>query len=250
VFYPTQIWKSFSNCSFGHECIVLAILAELPYTVRLFDCRDLSLCIEVKKYRDKKTCAAERLRHKAAAEIMCGLLGMLMHRSPERKFIFAGDNGYGTDSMSRFAAKHAKGLALVTKILADANLFTPPPKRKAGTNGRPPVKGRSLPSPVAVAKSGKGGQKMRVRWYGGGWRNVKVFAGSGCWYKSGTGIVTLRWVYVIDLDGNHHNECIFATDPALSPEALSKCMVVAGTLKRCLKVVGTFGSITGRAQIR
>ncbi|TWT86968.1 IS701 family transposase [Neorhodopirellula pilleata] len=200
---------------YGHKWIVLAILVELPYATRPF-----ALPILVALYRDKKTCAAERRRHKTAAEIMCGLLAVLMHWFPERKFIFAGDNAYGTHSMARFAAKHAERLTLVSKIVADANLFEPPPKRKAGKNGRPPVKGRSLPSPEAVAKSGKGGKKMRVRWYGGGWRNVKVFTGVGCWYKSGKGIVSIRWVYVIDLDGTHRNECFFATDPALSPEAI------------------------------
>jgi len=94
--------------------------------------------------------------------------------------------------MSRIAAKHAGRLTLVSKIVSDANLFAPPPKRRAGQNGRPAVKGRSLSSPEEAAKSGVGGKKMRVRWYGGGWRNVKVFTGVGCWYKSGKGIVTIR----------------------------------------------------------
>ena len=122
--------------------------------------------------------------------------------------------------MSRFAVRHAGRLTLVTKIVADANLFARPPKRRAGTNGRPPVKGRSLPRPKAVAKSGKGGKKMRVRWYGGGWRNANVFTGVGCWCKSGKGIVEIRWVYVIDLDGTHREECFFSTDPSMSPEAI------------------------------
>jgi len=198
---------------YGHKWIVLAILIELPYTNRPF-----------------------------ALPILVALI------------VFAGDNAYGTHAMARFAAKdragnkcpvpfarnwpfgcfaqmvpdtyfpfiakHARRLTLVSKIVADANLFAPPRKRKAGTNGRPPIKGRSLPSPEAVAKSGKGGRKMHVRWYGGGWRNVKVFTGVGCWYKSGKGIVEIRWVYVIDLDGTHREECFFSTDPSMSPEAI------------------------------
>lgn len=200
---------------YGHKWIVLAVLVELPYTSRPF-----ALPILIALYRDKKTCKAERRRHKTAAEIMCDLLAMLMHWFPERKFTFAGDNAYGTHAMARFASKHAGRLTLVSKIVADANLFEPPPKRIKGKNGRPAVKGRSLPSPAAVAKSRRGGKKLRVRWYGGGWRNVKVYTGVGCWYKSGKGIVTIRWVYVIDLDGTHRDECFFATDPSMSPEAI------------------------------
>ncbi len=200
---------------YGHKWIVLAVLVTLPYTNRPF-----ALPIIVALYRDKKTCRAEGRRHKTAAEIMCGLLAVLIRWFPERKLVFAGDNAYGTHAMARFAAKHAGRLTLVSKIVPDANLFTPAPKRRAGTNGRPPVKGRSLPSPEDVAKSGKGGKKMRVRWYGGGWRNVKVFTGVGCWYKSGKGIVEIRWVYVLDLDGTHREECFFSTDPSMSPEAI------------------------------
>lgn len=200
---------------YGHKWIVLAVLVELPYTNRPF-----ALPVLVALYRDKKTCTADGRHHKTAAEIMCGLLAVLMHWFPERKIIFAGDNAYGTHAMSRFAAKHALRLTLVSKIVADANLFEPPPKRVRGKNGRPAVKGCSLPSPATVAKSGRGGRKWSVRWYGGGWRNVMVYSGVGCWYKSGKGIVTIRYVYVIDLDGTHRDECFFATDRSMSPGAI------------------------------
>jgi hypothetical protein len=200
---------------YGHKWIVLAILIELPYTNRPF-----ALPILVALYRDKKTCTAEGRRHKTAAEIMCCLLTVFMRWFPKRKIVFAGDNAYGTHATARFAARHPGRLTLVSKIVPDANLFAPPPKRKAGRNGRPPVKGRSLPSPEDVAKSGNGGKTLRVRWYGGGWRSVKVFTKEGCWYKSGKGIVTIRWVYVIDLDGTHRDECFFTTDPTMSPEAI------------------------------
>lgn len=200
---------------YGHKWIVLAILVQLPYTARPF-----ALPILVALYRDQKTCKAEGRRHKTAAEIMCGLLAVLLYWFPQRKIVFAGDNAYGTHAMSRFAAKHRKRLTLVSKIVADANLFARPPKRVKGKNGRPPVKGRSLPSPVEVARRGRDSKKLKVRWYGGGWRNVKVYSQIGCWYKSGKGIVRIRWVYVIDLDGTHRDECFFSTDPSMSPTAI------------------------------
>ena len=143
--------------------------------------------------------------------------GVLMHWFPERKFVFAGDNAYGSHAMARFANRHAGRLTLISKIVADANLFAPPPRRRKGTNGRPPIKGRSLPSPAEVARSKRRPKKLRVRWYGGGWRNADVYTGVGCWYESGKGIVEIRWVYVIDRDGTHRDECFFATDAGLQP---------------------------------
>lgn len=200
---------------YGHKWIVLAILIELPYTNRPF-----ALPILVALYHDKKTNLANKRRHKTAAEIMCGLLAVLMHWFPKRKFVFAGDNAYGTHAMARFATRHRKRLTLISKIVADANLYAPPPKAKRGMKGRPPIKGRSLPNPAQVAASNKGGKKVRVRWYGGGWRNVKIFAGVGCWYKSGKGLVSIRWVYVIDLDGTHRDECFFSTDVSMSAQEI------------------------------
>lgn len=55
-----------------------------------------------------------------------------------------------------------------------------------------------------------------MRWYGGGWRNVEVVTGTGCWYKSGKGIVPVLWVYVKDLDGTHRDEYFFTTDVLMS----------------------------------
>lgn len=200
---------------YGHKWVVLAVLVELPYTNRPF-----ALPILVALYRDKKTNLAEGRRHRTAAEIMCGLLAILMHWFPERKFVFAGDNAYGSHATARFAQRHSGRLTLVSKIVADANLFAPPPRHKKRSKGRPPIKGRSLPSPTEVAHSKRRGTKLRVRWYGGGWRNVKVYSDQGCWYKSGKGLVSIRWVYVIDRDGTHRDECFFSTDPSMSPTAI------------------------------
>jgi hypothetical protein len=42
----------------------------------------------------------------------------------------------------------------------------------------------------------------------------------GLWYKSGRGLVPLRWAFVRDLTGTHRDESFFATDPALTPAAV------------------------------
>jgi hypothetical protein len=200
---------------YGHKWIVLAILVQFPYTNRPF-----ALPVLVALYRDKKTCQAEETRQKTAAELMRGLLATFVRWFPDRKIRFSGDNAYGSQAMARFAARHHQRLTLVSKIVPDANLFAAPPRRRRTTSGRPPIKGRSLPSPKEVAQSGKRGKKLRVRWYGGGWRNVRVFTDVGHWYKSGKGLVEIRWVYVIDLDGTHRDECFFTTDVSMKPEAI------------------------------
>lgn len=86
--------------------------------------------------------------------------------------------------------------------------------------GRPPVKGRELPKPQDVVAKKKKGKRLRVRWYGGGWRNVEVITGRGHWYKSGKGVVPVSWVFVRDLDGTDRDEYFFTTDTTLSAQAV------------------------------
>lgn len=196
---------------YGHKWIVLSVLIDLPYTGRPF-----ALPILIALYRDKKTDAAEGRPHKTPGELMCGLMAMLMHWFPERRFHFSADGSYGTHAMARFANRHQSRMALVSKFVPDANLFDPPPRRSSGKIGRPAVKGKSLPKPCEVVASRKRKKKLRVRWYGGGWRNVEVITGTGCWYKSGKGIVPVLWVYVKDLDGTHRDEYFFTTAVSMS----------------------------------
>jgi hypothetical protein len=205
---------------YGHKWIVLAILLELPYTNRPF-----ALPVLVALYRSASANAAEGRRHKTPAELMCGLLAVLMHWFPDRTFVFAGDAAYGTHEMARFAHRHRRHLSLVSKFVPNANLFAPPPKRnttnrKQRKGGRPREKGKALPKPQDVVAKKKKGKRLRVRWYGGGWRNVEVISGTGHWYKSGKGLVPVLWVHVRDLDGTHRDEYFFTTDTTLSAKAV------------------------------
>jgi len=192
---------------YGHKWVVLAILVDLPYTVRPY-----ALPLLVALYRDEKSNVAEGRNHKTPAKLMCGLLATSMHWFPDRNFVFAGDNAYGSHAMARFAFRRRERLSLVSKIVSNANFFKLPPKRRGKVNGRPPVKGESMPSPKEVVAKRNGKCKnLYVRWYGGGWRNVEVITGTANWFKSGNGLVPIRWVYVHDLDGTHRDEYFFTT---------------------------------------
>jgi hypothetical protein len=58
---------------------------------------------------------------------------------------------------------------------------------------------------------------VEVGWYGGRKRRVAALDGTGHWYKSGAGLVPLRWVFVRDATGTHRDEYFFTTDADLSP---------------------------------
>jgi hypothetical protein len=148
---------------------------------------------------------------------MCRLLRLLLQKFPQRTFLFVGDSSYGTHEVARFVVRHRDRLTLVSKLHPQANLFEPPPPYTG--KGRPRVKGPSLPKPQQVVQTARR-QRRTVDWYGGGSRRVEVVTGSGCWYKSGRGLVPLRWVFVHDLSGTHRDEYFFSTDTVLTAQAL------------------------------
>ncbi len=147
------------------------------------------------------------------------LLGVLLRWFPQRKFVFAGDGGYGTHALTRFASRQPR-LTLISKFYKDANLHDAPAKRQPGTNGRPRVKGRNRPSPEEVVAKTRSRRRLKVAWYGGGSRRVAVVTDTSHWYKGGEGLVRVRWVFVEDLTGTHRDEYFFTTDVALTPKQI------------------------------
>jgi len=92
------------------------------------------------------------------------------------------------------------------------------PKRHK-PKGRPPQKGRKLPTPQQVVAQ-RARTESTVSWYGGGNRRVGLVTNTGRWYKAGAGVVPLRWVFVHDLQGTHRDEYFYTTDPALTAEQI------------------------------
>ena len=165
----------------------------------------------------KKTKAPLRRRHKTPSELMRQLLLVLTHWFPDRQFVFAGDGGYGTHALARFAARRRRrNLTLVSLFYANAALHDPPPVVVGKKTSHPPQEGNEAARP----RGGRGRDRARrqpleVSWYGGGRRTVEVVSGTGHWHKSGEGLVEVFWVFVHDLTGTHRDSYLFSTDPAM-----------------------------------
>jgi DDE superfamily endonuclease/Archaeal putative transposase ISC1217 len=206
---------SFTAFRWGHKWVVLAVLVKFPFATRPWALP--ILCALYRTEKDNKACGR---RHKTPAELMRQMLVVLLRWFPERRFVFIGDGGFGTHPLASFAHRHRQRLALVSRFYADANLYALPaqPKSKKSA-GRPRKKGRKLPKPEAVVKRAKR-KRLHVTWYGGGERNIEVVTRDSHWYKSGAGLVPVRWVYVHDRTGTHRDEYFFSTDVNLSAKEI------------------------------
>lgn len=205
---------SYTAYRWGHKWVVLAILVKFP-----FACRPWALPVLVALYHSPEWNKAHHRRHKTPAELMRQLLAVLLHWFPGRKFLFAGDGGFGTHPLATFVQRHRQRLAMVSRFYPDANLYALPPMVRGRKNGRPRKKGAKQPAPAAiVAKSRR--KRLKVVWYGGGRRDVAVVTGTGQWYKGGAGLVSVRWVFVHDGTGTHREEYFFTTDLGLTPKQI------------------------------
>src|SRR5207253_262145 len=61
--------------------------------------------------------------------------------------------------------------------------------------------------------------------YGGGVRAVEVVQGTGHWYKSGHGLVAVRWVFVPDLTGTHRDEYFMTTEVKMTAREVIEAYV-------------------------
>jgi len=47
------------------------------------------------------------------------------------------------------------------------------------------------------------------------YHRVELVSGTGQWYRSGEGLVPVRWVYTHDIQGTHRDDYFYSTDPTL-----------------------------------
>jgi DDE superfamily endonuclease len=250
---PVRSTHSYTAYRWGHKWVVLAILVQFPFATRpwalpvlaaLYRNPEKDPKAEARKARrrkvkdrakarakqraDRRAEAGARARearkgrarsaprHKTPAELLRQLVAVLIHWFPDRQFILAGDGGYGTHALARFAGRHRRRLTLVSLFYPDAALHDPPPVVVGKKDGRPRKKGDKRPTPEAAVAAAGRREPLEVAWYGGGRRQVEVVTGTGHGHKSGRGLVEVVWVYVHDLTGTHRDSYLFSTDPAMA----------------------------------
>jgi hypothetical protein len=193
----------------GHRWVVLAVSVKFAFSWRRW-----ALPVLVALYRPESLNRAENRRHKTAPNLARQLMAVLIHWFPARKFVFLGDGGYASHALASFCHRHRRHASLVSRFHGDARLYAPAPKRRRCV-GRPPCKGRKLPTPQQVVAH-RALRTAMVQWYGGADRRVGLASDVGLWYKAGAGVIPIRWVFVRDLQGTHRDEYFYTTDISLT----------------------------------
>jgi hypothetical protein len=209
---PVRSTKTYTAWRWGHKWIVLAVLVKFPFATRPW-----ALPVLVALDRTPQWSLQHQRRPKTPARLLRQLVAVLLRWSGSRRFVLAGDGGFGSQEMAAFAHRHRRRWTLISRFGPDAHRSEPPPP--CGGKGRPRVKGDKRPAPQQVVAA-TSPTTWNVAWYGGGRRDVAVVSGTGQGSKSGEGLVPLSWVFVHDLSGTHRDDSFFSTDPEMTPHAL------------------------------
>lgn len=188
---------------FGHNWVVLAMAVTLPWG------KTYSLPFWAKLYRSVKTAKKDGLAHLKKTELAAAMLKDLAKHLPQRQFLVFADNAYVNSAIVR---ELPENVHLVGRGRMDAALYAAPNKPRG--RGRPPIRGKRLPSPAQQVSRGRW-QKLIVTIYGKqATVRVKVF--DALWYKVGSGRI-MRFVLVRDWPGHEKDDVLVSTDLTLGP---------------------------------
>ena len=241
--------KAFS--SFGHVWVVLAIWVPLPFGVvggprgvavpvlfRLFvgskggNRKDApSRPTSGKRFAKAQTAfpadPAQRPTKPAlaAAEIALAA-GWAAELAPERTVFVVGDTAYVNQTTVEGRPANVEVLG---PLRMDAALWTPPPPRRPGQNGRPRKRGERVPTPAAQAQTRQHWHALPVTLYG---RTVRplVFRGTALWY-SVLRAAPVRYVVVRDPSGRRKDAAFCCTDLRVSVAFLLETYAKRWTLE-------------------
>lgn len=159
---------------------------------------------------------AHRKRHKTLTDWARQAILQTKRWLPDRLLIFVADSSLAALELLAAVRQH---VCLITRLRLDAALFKPAPPRRRGQRGRPPLKGRRLPTLRTVLASKKTVWATVVvsQWYNAQQRKLLTTTGTALWYHAGIPPVPIRWVLVRDPTGEHEPAAFLSTNLEATP---------------------------------
>ena len=203
----------------GLRWIVLALAITPPWTTRPWALPLLSVPAPAPQ-------VSQRLgrRHKTIAQWARQMIRVVRRWLPNVTITVLGDQAYSVVELGHACRRCA--VRLIAPLRLDAVLHEAPPPRRPGTRGRPPLKGRRLPTLAQrLGDAATSWQPLCVRGYDGRVRRLQISSGEALWYRSGQPPLPLRWVLVRHDDPHCPPRAYFSTCPGDEAGAIVACFI-------------------------
>jgi hypothetical protein len=210
---PVRSSKEFFVKTSGLRWVSMMLLAPIPWAARVWALPFLTVLAPSERYYEKR-----KRQHKKITDWGRQMILQLRRWLPNRSLVVVADSAYAVLELLACAAGIQQPVTVITRLRMDAALYDPAPERKAGTNGRPRLKGARQPTLLMrLTDPTTNWQKLMVSWYGGVKREVEVATGTALWYHTGMTPVAIRWVLIRDPEGQFDPQALLCTDQNIDP---------------------------------
>jgi hypothetical protein len=224
---PVRSSKEFFVKTSGLRWVSMMLLTPIPWAARVWALPFLRVLAPSERYYEKR-----KRPHKKITDSGRQMILQLRRWLPNRYLVVVADSTYAVLELLACAAGIRQPVTVITRLRMDAALYDPPPERKAGTNGRPRLKGARQPTLLMrLTDPTTHWQKLAVHWYGGLNREVEVATGTALWYHTGMRPVAIRWVLIRDLEGKFDPQALLCTDQNVEPAQIIAWFVLRWQLE-------------------
>ena len=174
----------------GLRWIVLALVITPPWNRRCWALPILSLPAPTPRVSERLG-----LRHKTIAQWARQMIRVIRRWLPHATITVLGDQAYSVVELAHACRQRA--VRLIAPLRLDAVLHDAPPPRQPGALGRPPLKGKRLPSLADhLQDTATPWEPLSVLWQDGHMQEIQSRSGTALWYRSGQPPLPIRWVLV------------------------------------------------------
>ncbi len=192
----------------GLRWLSMMLLCQISWAQRVWALPFLTVLCPSARYHTRRGNAHKKLTD-WARQMMLQLRRWLPHQA----LVVVGDSSFAAIELLDAVRRY---VTFVTRLRLDAALYAPAPPRRPGQMGRPPKKGKRLPTLKAVLIDPQTVWHRVVvsHWYGQGSYEVELTSHTAVWYHTGMPVVPLRWVLVRDPSGKLDPKAFLCTDQA------------------------------------
>ena len=222
--YRDAVRSSQSNVviSSGLKWESMALIMPLPWCKRPWALPFLTVLAPSKRANE-----VAGKRHKTSIDWTKQMVTVIS-RWLKRPWILVGDGAYACMDLAITCV--ARGVALISRLRLDAQLFDFPVFEKKKL-GRKPIKGQRICLKELLKDATKIWCKETVFWYGGETRDVEYLSLTCLWYQAGKPPVRLRVILVKTPEGKNEAEPFFSTDVNMAPADIIKNFVLRWNLE-------------------
>ncbi len=191
--------------NWGRSWVVPGVLVRFPCLSRTLG-SDRWFCLPIlfRLYLNKQAAVRHHRAYRTRPELAVEMLQLLCKAHKTRRFHVVADSAYGGQNVLSALPANC---GLTSRLVLDARLYTLPPARQPGQNGRPRKRGQPLPTPEAML-TGRCRQ-VELSIYGRRDR-VRLASGLACVHAVPNRL--LRVVAVEPVSGGRPKQAFYSTD--------------------------------------